>query len=78
MDMMEPEVKDFLKKVIQSVFLGLLWMMVNMIAGIFFGLMFINDRVSAGNIIFYIFLTLSLAGLLFFYYRTWKKKFPHG
>ena len=40
MSMMEPEVKDFLKKVLQSVFTGLLWMMINMIAGIYFGWMF--------------------------------------
>ncbi len=78
MSSMEPDVKDFLKKILQSVFIGLLWMIVNMTIGIFFGLLFVNDKVSAGNIIFYIFLAGSLAGLIWFYYRTWKKKFPHG
>jgi hypothetical protein len=75
---MEPEVKDFLKKVLQSVFIGLLWMIVNMTTGIFFGLLFINDKISIGNIIYYLFLVISLAGLIWFYYRTWKNKFPHG
>jgi hypothetical protein len=75
---MEPDVKDFLKKVAQSFFLGLLWMMLNMTIGIFLGWMFIHDKIAAGNIIFYIFMVASLAALIWFYYRTWKKKFPHG
>jgi type IV secretory pathway VirB2 component (pilin) len=78
MSMMEPEVKDFLKKIVQSVFTGLLWMMINMIAGIYFGWMFIYDKISVGNIIFYVFLIVSLLWLIRFYYRTWKNKFPHG
>lgn len=78
MSMMEPEVKDFLKKVLQSVFTGLLWMMINMIAGIYFGWMFINDKFSVGNIIFYTFLIVSLLLLIRFYYKIWKQKFPHG
>jgi hypothetical protein len=78
MSMLEPEVKDFLKKILQSVFTGLLWMMVNMIAGIYFGWMFIYDKISVGNIIFYIFLIVSLLWLIRFYYRIWKNKFPHG
>jgi hypothetical protein len=78
MNGMEPEVMDFLKKVLQSVFMGLLWMMTNMTIGIFFGLLFINEKISAGNIIFYIFFIVSLAWIIRFYYRTWKNKFPHG
>ena len=78
MSMMEPDVRNFLKKVLQSVFTGLLWMMVNMIAGIYFGLMFINDKISIGNIIFYVFSMASLLLLIRFYYKIWKQKFPHG
>lgn len=78
MDMMEPEVKDFLKKVLQSVFTLLLWMIINMVAGIYFGLLFINDKISIGNILFYLFLIISLLWLIRFYYRIWKNKFPHG
>jgi tellurite resistance protein TehA-like permease len=74
----EPEVQDFLKKIVWSVFLGLLWLMLNMTMGIYFGLLFIEDGISLGNIIFYLFLLSSLAALIWFYYKTWKKKFPHG
>jgi hypothetical protein len=78
MDLLEPDLKEFLKKIIQSVFVGLGWMMVNMIAGIFLGWMFVGERLTAGNIIFYIFLIGSLILLVRFYIRIWKKKFPHG
>jgi len=78
MSLLEPELKDFLKKILQSFFAGLCWMMANMIAGIFFGLLFVRDRITTGNIIFYLFFLSSLIWLLRFYYRTWKKKFPHG
>ena len=78
MDMFEPDTKDFLKKIIQSVFVGLSWMFVNMTAGIYFGLLFVYDSISIGNIIFYIFFVVSLAFLVWFYYKTWKRKFPHG
>ena len=78
MSQLEPEVKDFLKKIIQSVFVGLLWMFANMIMGIFMGWLFISERIRAVNIIFYIFFAASSVVMVLFYYRTWKKKFPHG
>jgi hypothetical protein len=78
MDYFEPDVKDFLKRIVSSLFLGLFWLMLNMTLGIYFGLLFVNGKVSIGNIIFYIFLLGSLFLLIRFYYRTWKKKFPHG
>ncbi len=78
MSNMEPEVKDFLKKIVWSVFTGLFWLMLNMTIGIYFGLFFIDERIGIGNILCYLFLAASLAGLIWFYYRTWKKRFPHG
>jgi hypothetical protein len=77
-DMIEPEVKDFLKRIVSSVFMGFFWLMLNMTLGIYFGLLFIQKKISIGNIIFYLFFFASLAFLIRFYFRTWKKKFPHG
>ena len=74
----EPEVKDFLKRIISSLFLGLFWLMANLTLGIYFGLLFVNEKFSMGNFLFYSFAALSLLFLARFYYRTWKKKFPHG
>ena len=78
MSIMEPEVKSFLKKIVLSIFVGLFWLMLNMIIGIYFGLLFIENKISIGNIIFYLIFIGSLAVLIWFYYRTWKTKFPHG
>ena len=75
---LEPEVKDFLKRIVWSVFLGLLWLMLNTTFGIYFNLLFVEDKISFGNIIYYLFFLLSLVGLIWFYYKTWSKKFPHG
>ncbi len=75
---MEPEVKNFLKKIFLSFFFGLIWLMLNMTMGIYFGLLFITDRVTIGNIVFYMFAIISLILLIWFYYKTWSKKFPHG
>jgi hypothetical protein len=74
----EPEVQDFLKRVVSSLFIGLFWLIVNMTLGIYFGLGFVGESISIGNIIFYVFLLGSLSLLIRFYYKTWKKKFPHG
>lgn len=78
MSIMEPEVKSFLKKIVLSIFVGLFWLMLNMIIGIYFGLLFIENKISIGNVIFYLIFISSLALLIWFYYRTWKTKFPHG
>ena len=76
MSTMEPEVRNFLKKIVSSVFMGLFWLMLNSILGIYFNLLFIETKISMGNIIFYIIFVGSLAALILFYYRTWKHKFP--
>jgi hypothetical protein len=78
MSSLEPEVQDFLKRIVSSLFIGLFWLIVNMTLGIYFGLLFVGESISIGNIIFYIFLLSSLGLLIRFYYKTWKKKFPHG
>ncbi len=78
MSQVEPEVKDFLKRVVLTVLFGLLWMMFNMTLGLYFELLFIDEKITVGNIIYYVFLVSSLILLIRFYYRTWKKKFPHG
>ena len=75
---MEQEAKDFLKRVLLSVFLGFMWLFVNMTLGIYYDLLPIYGRPDVWNIGYYLFLTGS--GVLYFWFlrRTWKKKFPHG
>ena len=75
---MERDTKDFLKKIVQSIFLGLLWLCLNMTMGIYSGLLFFEDKITLANIFYYLFLVASLIALIRFYWVTWKKKFPHG
>jgi hypothetical protein len=75
---MEPEVKDFLKRIVWSFFVGLSWMTLNMTFGIYFDLLFIREAITLANILFYVFFIGSTVLLVWFYLRTWKKKFPHG
>jgi len=74
----DPEVRDYLKRIVLSLFLGLLWLVSNMTFGIFFEWMFFERRPTAGNIIFYIFGLLTTVLYFRFLRRTWKKRFPHG
>jgi len=69
---MEPEVKAFLVLIIQSLWMVLLWMMVNMTAGIYFDLAFFEDRLSVWNVLYYIFLLSSFIMLILYLRKKWK------
>jgi hypothetical protein len=71
---MEPEAKSLLKRVALSLFLVVFWLIVNMTIGIYFNLLPVYGRLSAGNIIFYCFFLITLFFLIRFLVRTWKKK----
>jgi len=76
MGYMEDNAKRLLKKVVATVVATMLWMFINMVFGIYNGWMFFDDSPATGNIIFYTWMLLSLAGLIVFFYKTWKEKFP--
>ena len=75
---MEPEVKDFLRRIVWSVALGFFWLMLTLGIGAYNNLLVPEHTLSIGNIIFYIWMAGTLAALIYLYYRIWKKKFPHG
>lgn len=74
----EPDVTEFLQRISWSILAGLMWLFINMTAGIFSGWLFFQTKPTIGNILFYLWMVVSLVALLWFYYRTWKRKFPHG
>ena len=78
MDMMEPDVKDFLKRIVWTVSSGFLWLTITIGIGAYNDLLVPNPKITIGNIIFYIWGAGTLAALLYLYSRIWKKKFPHG
>jgi hypothetical protein len=68
----EPEVKDFLKRVLQTVSMGMLFLIVHMTFGLYLNWGFFEEQMTMGNLIYYIFFVGSLLGLLYYYYRMWK------
>ena len=69
----DPNVKKYLRKVLYSVFWGLLWLMSGATAGLYFKLAFGNGQPLINNILFYSLYAASLVILLRWYYLTWKK-----
>jgi hypothetical protein len=75
---MEPEARRFLKKILISFSIGFGWLMLNMVFGIYAGLLIAEDGIHIGNIIFYIIFAGSLITMILLLRRIWKEKFPHG
>ena len=78
MSEMEDDVKDFLKRIVWTVSLGLLWLTTTLGIGAYNNLLVPEPSISIGNIIFYIWMAGSLVALIIILSRIWKKKFPHG
>lgn len=71
---MEPETQDFLKRIVQTVSVGMLFLLLHMTFGLYLNWGFFEGSPTIGNIIYYIVFLASLAGLIYFYYRLWKGK----
>jgi len=78
MSSMEPDVQDFLKRIVWSVTLVLVYMLIISTAGIAGGWLFFYDTPTVGNYIFYTWVLLSTIALIWILVKWWKKKFPHG
>ena len=74
MEGMEPDVKDFLVRIVNSLAMGLLWLLINMTIGIYFQFAFFEDKPSIGNYIFYAWFLISLALLIFYFRKKWKER----
>jgi NADH:ubiquinone oxidoreductase subunit 3 (subunit A) len=70
----EPEARDFLKRIVQTVSVGMLFLLLHMTFGIYFNWAFFEGSPGIGNIIYYLIFLGSLTGLIYFYYRLWKGK----
>lgn len=69
---MEPEVKKYLRKVLNSFFAGAFWLITIATAGIFFKLGFVADGFRWYNVVFYIAAVFSLFLLIRYYSKVWK------
>ena len=69
---MEPQLLQFLNRIMRTIGLGLLWMILNSSLGIMWGYAYIESNWELSNILFYIFLVLSFIGLLYVLYKIWR------
>ena len=72
MSQMEPDIKNFLSKVMSSLAMGMLWLVVNTTFGIGFNYAFFENSPSFGNYIFYTWFLLSLFLLILYFKKKWK------
>lgn len=52
--------------------MGLLWLLLNMTFGIYYNFAFFENTPSLANIIYYIFLLVSLMLLIIYFRKKWK------
>jgi NADH:ubiquinone oxidoreductase subunit 3 (subunit A) len=71
---MEPEVQEFFKRIIQTVSVSLVFFLFHMTVGLYFNWAFFEGSPRIGNIIYYLIFLITLAALIYFYYRLWKGK----
>jgi hypothetical protein len=71
---MEPDAQDFLKRIVQTVSMGILFLLLHMTFGLYLNWGFFEGTPRVGNIIYYIVLLSSLAALIYYYFRIWKGK----
>jgi hypothetical protein len=70
---MEPGVKDYLVRILNTIAVTGLCLMLNIIAGIKYEWAFVEEKLQWQNIAFYIFLVLSLTALFFYILKIWRK-----
>lgn len=71
---MDPELKQYFRKIVNSFSIGCLWLIVFSTAGLFFQLAFIRDGIKWYNILFYTLFLVSFLMLLRYLNRQWIHK----
>lgn len=70
---MEQGIREFLKRIINALSTALLWMIINMTAGIKFNLAFFEGSPSLYNVLFYVWFVISLGFLIWYLLKLWRK-----
>jgi len=70
---MDPQVARYFRKILRSLFAFLMWLFINVTAGIYFKLAYSESYSSFVHILFFVWLVLSLILLLWYYYKVWGK-----
>jgi hypothetical protein len=71
---MEPDVREFLVRIMQTISMSIVWLLVNMTLGIYFDFAFFENKPSSGNYLFYLWFIISFILLLRYFRNKWKGK----
>ena len=71
---MDPELKRYFKRIMNSFFIASFWLLAVSTAGLFFKLAILSNGIQWYNIVFYLLSAITLVMLLVYLYRTWSKK----
>ena len=70
---MEPGVREYLLRIVNTLSVGILWMAINSTAGLMYDLAFVHEKITVGNILFYSWFVISLSLFLWWIIRLWSK-----
>lgn len=70
----DPAVRRYFMKIVVTLFMGLLWMMVNIFLGIVLGLAIPEETSTLWLIVFYAWFALSLLAGIYGAWRLWRKR----
>ena len=70
---MDPEVARYFRKILRSLFAFLMWLFINITAGIYFKMAYSVDYSSFVHVAFFAWLVVSLCLLLWYLYKIWGK-----
>ena len=71
---MEPAVAAFLKRILTTIGIVLFWMGVNSTFGIMLGYAYVEEKIKIGNVIFYLWLVLSLPAVFWYLKKLWAEQ----
>ncbi|GEO12015.1 hypothetical protein [Segetibacter aerophilus] len=71
---MEPEMVAFLRRIGKSLTIAFCWLAITATAAIKGDNAFIGDHINLGNILFYVWLVISIIILIIIYKRMWFSK----
>lgn len=70
----EPDIRDYLRKVLKTVSVGLVFLLFHMTVGIFLNWAFFEGSMGIGNMVYYLVLVTTLAGMINYLMRVWKRE----
>jgi len=71
---MEEDAARLLVKIVKTISIVIVWMMITMTFGIYFGWFFYYKTPTIGNIICYLFISITLVLVLIYLRKLWKEE----